>query len=445
MKILFVTPEMPHTLGGGASRMYEQLKYLKQEKVSVDLICHADINENNPDDISANVNKIYFVDKPNNGLSQRLTNLFLFRAYTKDKNFLKLANRVLSENKYDLIHVHKFQMAEYSLNIKNVPVVIDLWACGLKGAWYEVVYETNIFKKFIKLTRIPRFYISDIKFYSHFKHFFVVSDEAKKYILDRHSDKKVYVVPNGVEIESSLYTPLPPLNRGDIPFSPVIKEKNPPASLPPFAKGDRGGFGRDAMGGWKNVRTTKFIGTDIADSKNLIFTGDMSFFQNVDACVYFVKNIYPKIKKEVKDVKFYIVGRNPSKDVLKLAKEDTSITVTGFVENIYEYLKNSNIFVAPIRTGLGIRNKILEALACGLPVVATKHSYEGIEVIDNYNAVIADNPNEFAQKTVRLLNNPERREELGLNARKIIEEKYQWKNIVKKIIYAYKEIISQTR
>ncbi|MFH2070908.1 MAG: glycosyltransferase family 4 protein [Elusimicrobiota bacterium] len=386
MKILFVTPGPPHLLGGGGSRMYHQLKYLKKEKVDVDLLTFAEPSAEITDEIKDLVDNIHTVECRDN-VTSRLKNLFLLKAYSKDKKFETVVNDIFGKNKYDLIHVHKFQMAEYFVNVKDIPLIIDLWACGLKGAWYEVWYECNILRKLIKLLRIPRFYLADRKFYAHYKYFFVVSEEARDYILKRYKNKKVYIVPSGVDTESF------------------------PSGVSP-------------------------------NNKTLIFTGDMSFFPNVDTVLYFVERIYPKIKNKIKNVKFYIVGRNPSKKVSALAVKDKSIIVTGYVSNIYDYLKNSSIFVAPIRSGLGIRNKILEALAFGLPVVATRNACEGIEVENNHNIVFAETPLAFANAVIELLNNSQKRIMLGKNSGKLIEEKYQWKHIVSKMIEYYNEILN---
>jgi glycosyltransferase involved in cell wall biosynthesis len=391
MKVLFVTPEIPHNLGGGGTRMYHMLKYLKLNNIKVDLLSykHGDkFEKENYGKISEFVEKIFSLEVKQN-FFKKINNLICLKAYPKYHNFELLLQKILNENIYDIIHVEKFQMAEYFLNIKNLPIIIDLWAaCGLDVAFYEVLYENSIYKKFINLLRIPRYYISDIKFYNNFKNFFVVSEEARNYVLTKYKNKNVYVIPNGVEIE-------------------------------------------------------KFPQIELNLNHDLIFVGDMSFFQNIDTVKFFVKKIYPEIKKKFSDVKFYVVGRNPTKDILKIAKRDTSVIVTDQVENIYEYTKKCCIFVAPIRTGSGIRNKILEAMAYGLIVITTKNALEGIEANDNKEVLVANTPTEFVEKIIDVFTNFQKFKIIGQNARKLIENKYQWSFIVSKMISYYEKMIDK--
>jgi len=270
-----------------------------------------------------------------------------------------------------------------------LPIVIDLWAaCGLEVAFYEALYEPSFYNKIIKLTRIPRYHFSNVKFYKKFKNFFVVSDDAKNYILRNYKNKNVYVIPNGIEFEN---------------FPQVNLELN----------------------------------------YNLIYIGDMSFYQNIDTVIFFVNKIYPEIKKKFKNLKFYIVGRNPVKEIVEISKKYDSIIVTGYVKDIFEHAKNCCIFVAPIRTGSGIRNKILEAMAYGLIVITTKNALEGIDAIDGKEVLIADTHNEFIEKIMDVFLNFEKFKVIGNNARELIKNKYQWHQIIKNMISYYKKILEQ--
>lgn len=387
MKILFVTPQQPHVYGGGAARMWFQIKYLNQLGVQIDLVSFYDESIIFDDtEIRNYVNNIIFVKPKKPTLWSKIKKCVLFKAYDIDLNMLFTLKKILFSKKYDLIHVHKFQLAWYFVNIKNIPVVIDLWACGLKGAYAEVVNEPNFFNKVIKLSRLPRYFLSDLKYYKIFNYYFVVSEEAKQWIKKRYPEKLVFVIPNGVEIKEVSY-----------------QEKK--------------------------------------DTFNLLFVGDMSFFQNVDTVLFFMKRIFPFIKKEIKNVKFYIVGRNPDKKILKFLK-DNSVVITGFVKDISKYYKIADVFVAPIRTGAGIRNKILEAMSYSLPVVTTKYATEGIKVADDVNIMIANNDKEFAKKVINLFNNPDKRKQMGYNAKQLIQTEYNWYKIAQDMVTAYGKILN---
>lgn len=386
MKILFVTPEIPSSYGGGRQRMFFMMKYLSNLGAEIHLLSLAD-KSSRIEEIRDWCKDLHLVEKKES-FKDKAKNLVFFRAYTFFPGFKK----VLSEfnlSHFDLIHVQKFQIAEYFKNVKDVPVVIDLWACGLSGSWYEFVYEKNFLRKLIKLSRIPKFYLADIRYYNSFKYFFVVSKEAKEYILRRYPQKKVYIVPSGIESEK-------------FSLDPVDLEK---------------------------------------EKHNLVFSGDMSFFQNIDTVRYFAKKIFPLIKKRIKDAKFFIVGKEPVKEVISLAKKDPAIVVTGFVKDMSEYLRNASIFAAPIRTGSGIRTKILEAMACALPVVTTERAKEGLEAENGKNLLIAKTAVEFANHVVDLLNHPQKRVEMGQAGKRLVQEKFQWEKIGKNIMTFYQDIL----
>ena len=155
----------------------------------------------------------------------------------------------------------------------------------------------------------------------------------------------------------------------------------------------------------------------------IVFTGVMNYFANVDGVVWFSKEILPLIKKEIPGIRFYIVGSNPTKEVLSLAL-DSSVTVTGYVPDTREYLNMATVVAAPLRIARGIQNKVLEAMAMGIPVVATPQAFEGINATPHKDLLVEDNPGDFAQGVVRLLHDATLRNELRNNTRCKIEANY---------------------
>ncbi|MFZ5979888.1 MAG: glycosyltransferase [Candidatus Zixiibacteriota bacterium] len=158
----------------------------------------------------------------------------------------------------------------------------------------------------------------------------------------------------------------------------------------------------------------------------LIFSGVMNYEPNITAALYFCREIYPRIKKEIPDVSLYIVGRYPTDKIKTLDSEKMGITVTGEVADIKEYFDRSQVYVCPLRSGAGIKNKILESWAMSIPVVATSLSCEGIEVSPGEDILVADSAEDFARKTMELLKNPELGKKLARNGRKKVEDKYSW-------------------
>jgi GT2 family glycosyltransferase/glycosyltransferase involved in cell wall biosynthesis len=172
---------------------------------------------------------------------------------------------------------------------------------------------------------------------------------------------------------------------------------------------------------------------------NLVYLGSYRHYPNEDAVVYFVEEIFPLIKARDKDVKLTLVGSHPTRRINRLkGRED--IVITGTVPDVRKYLQEGTVFIAPIRLGGGIKGKILEALAVGLPVVATPLAATGIGAIDGENILIAKSPEQFAAKVSDLLSDAPLREKLSLNGRRLIEERFDWKVLAKKMEEVYAEL-----
>ncbi len=131
---------------------------------------------------------------------------------------------------------------------------------------------------------------------------------------------------------------------------------------------------------------------------DLVFVGNYKHDPNEDAVLYFARDIFPLIKKEVPGIKLYVVGNSPTPPVEALASDD--IVVTGFVPEVTPYLLDSRVFVVPLRYGAGLKGKIGEALAAGIPIVTTSIGAEGMNLVHSKNAMIGDTPEDFARCVV---------------------------------------------
>jgi glycosyltransferase involved in cell wall biosynthesis len=182
------------------------------------------------------------------------------------------------------------------------------------------------------------------------------------------------------------------------------------------------------------VDTDKFQPRDVAVRPyRLIYTGLIGWRPNEDAVRYFTRSIYPKIKRHIPEVDFYIVGKNPSDKVKKLADEDPSITVTGFVDDVIPYIAESAVYVVPLRIGSGTRLKILEAMAMGKAVISTSVGCEGIEATPDKDILIEDDPEKFADQTIKLLNDAGLCRKIGGNAARFVRQNYSWDMITDKL------------
>ena len=176
------------------------------------------------------------------------------------------------------------------------------------------------------------------------------------------------------------------------------------------------------------VDTKYFKNNNTTSTPRLVFLGDMSTPPNNDAIKYFMKEIYTNITT---DVDFYIVGRNPTKYIKNL--QNKQVHVTGSVEDVRSYLPIGSIFVSPMISGTGIKNKILEAMSMQLPVITTSKGISGINAIEDEEFILADTPEQFKDDIIDLLENPEKMIKIGENARKLVEKKYSWQHSTKKI------------
>jgi sugar transferase (PEP-CTERM/EpsH1 system associated) len=160
-----------------------------------------------------------------------------------------------------------------------------------------------------------------------------------------------------------------------------------------------------------------------AGSRPLVFTGAMDYWPNVDAVCWFVREVFPLVRKQAPDVCFHTVGMNPSSAVRKLASD--SVVVTGRVADVRPYLRHAAVAVAPLRVGRGLQNKVLEAMAMARPVVASRAAATGLAVRPGAEIEVADTAPDFARCVLALLDAASGNA-LGAAARKRVVSAYDW-------------------
>ena len=156
-----------------------------------------------------------------------------------------------------------------------------------------------------------------------------------------------------------------------------------------------------------------------------LFTGVMDYKPNIDAVLWFVEEIWSGILNQYPKARFIIAGMNPSNAVNEL-KKITGVEVTGFVDDILPCYHESDYFVAPFRLARGVQNKVLQAFACGLPVISTPMGAEGIDCQDNTDILIANNQHQFLSAIKKLENDSELKAQIKEKALTLINEHYSW-------------------
>lgn len=296
-------------------------------------------------------------------------------AWYKSKRMKKSVEDLLKHNSFDVVYYHLIRSAQYLsenqeksyLNVIDFTDAVSLYLSRM------VEKEKNIFKKIFIKTELKRIRIYE-NIAERFDALFICSEIDRKFLIDKGIKQDIQILNNGIDTDY------------------FASEKND------------------------------------YDFKRIIFTGNMPYYANSDAVIYFTKEILPLITKKDPEVKFYIVGQQPSLMVKQLASEN--VIVTGYVKDIRaEYLKSA-VNVAPMRFGAGTLNKVLESIALGIPVVATSISMLGLPKELAKFVFIADTPKQFANTVLEIINNPSIRNELMVEGKAIIRETLSWNHIV---------------
>ncbi len=172
----------------------------------------------------------------------------------------------------------------------------------------------------------------------------------------------------------------------------------------------------------------------------LVISGKMSYHANVSMVLYFVNEILPRIWSQRSDVELWIVGKDPPREILGLA-EHPEITVTGTVPDIRPFLTQATLAVVPLTYGAGVQNKVLEAMACGTPVVSTPAAISALKVVPEEEVLLGANPEAFAQAVLSVLENQHQQRKLGEAGRRYVERNHRWPYIAEQLESIYDEII----
>ncbi|GAI87691.1 unnamed protein product [marine sediment metagenome] len=258
-----------------------------------------------------------------------------------------------------------------------IPKILDLTDAISLNYQRSIKYQKGL-KYLISRIEKDRVLKYEIEIIKDFDRNFLVSETDKNYLNGYEETEGVEIIPNGVDLEYFSYN-----------------ENN-------------------------------------FDAKCIVFMGNMRTYPNNDTVKYFCDSIFPIVLRRYPDVKFYIVGANPTREVFALGKRK-NVIVTGEVDDIRPYIRRAVVSVCPLRVGSGILNKILESMALGTPVVTSTIGLEGIDAIPNDEILVSDDKYEFAEKIISLMENPDLRNRIALNGRKLIEEKYSDKIVMNKV------------
>jgi sugar transferase (PEP-CTERM/EpsH1 system associated) len=386
MNILFICHRIPFPPNKGDKiRSFNELKYLA-EKHNISLAFLVD-NKNDIrfiDELEKYCKTIdYDVINPKwqkvKSLPYLMSKKPLTVPYFYSKKLQNAIDRRLSETDFDVIFVFSSPMAEYVLQSrvkirKRMRLIMDFVDVD-SDKWRMYAEHSHFLGSFLYRKEWKSLMKYEKEVGELFDLCLFVSDNEVALYKSFAPDVKTVSIPNGVDFEY-------------------------------FSGGKPGSGERHG----KNV---------------LLFTGAMEYFPNEDAVLYFSREIWPYVREKLPDSVFYVVGGKPSKRVRVLSENNSGIIVTGYVPDVREYFQKADLFVAPLRIARGIQNKVLEAMAAGIPVVARPEAVQGL--VDNNGYVsVASNPGTFVDSIMEILNDSQKREKLIFDAKGYINKYHNW-------------------
>jgi glycosyltransferase involved in cell wall biosynthesis len=166
----------------------------------------------------------------------------------------------------------------------------------------------------------------------------------------------------------------------------------------------------------------------------------MSYHANVSAALHLVQDIMPLVWRHKPSARVWVVGKDPPRAIRRLQAIDDRVEVTGTVPDLRPYLLGAMVAAVPAPYGAGIQNKVLEAMACGTPVVASPRALSSLNVADGRHALVAHCPAAFADAILSLMEDRALRRRLGHDARCYVEAYHDWRAIVKQLEAIYGEL-----
>ena len=178
-----------------------------------------------------------------------------------------------------------------------------------------------------------------------------------------------------------------------------------------------------------------------ATSQNILTVSTLFYPPNADGVRWFLREVFPRVRAQLPNTTVAVVGPRPPRDLVELgARDPAHIRVPGYVPDLQADFERAAVMVVPVRAGSGMRVRILEALARGMPIVTTTTGVEGIDAITGEHLLVADEPAQFADAVVRVLKNPNAGATLARNGRRLVEEKYDWQVALPKLQAVYQSL-----
>jgi len=176
------------------------------------------------------------------------------------------------------------------------------------------------------------------------------------------------------------------------------------------------------------------------DARVVLHIGTMYWPPNIQGVLWFARDVWPRVKAAAPEARFAIVGARPAPEVQALAESDVSIEITGYVADPADIFRKTAVSIVPVSAGSGMRVKVLENFARGLPTVSTTIGFEGIAAVPGEHLLCADEPQEYADAVIRLLRDPQEGWRLSRNARQLAEARYDYRAACRPLDAIYEQL-----
>lgn len=399
MKILFLTNKLPHAqVAGGHRIIYQRIRYLIEQGHQVGLITftHGE-KENQVKSLESILAELHTLPHPRRNFFIRAFHDYIslnrpavfWKSYSA--KMMKKVGEVADKGKYDVVIAEFSEMGQYlhkNCYLSAIHKVISCHRCVTASyekynSLKEVRFKLHL-KSILQMRELKRY---EFDMYRCADRIFVLTPQDRFTMQYYAQDLAVSVIPSGVDIK--YIQALPP-----VPKEPII-----------------------------------------------LMTGFMGDPANEDSVEWFYHHIWPQLRARNPTVKFYIVGAEVSARIQKLGEKDPRIIITGAVKDVRPYRNRARVFVTAVRLGSGMRLKVLEAMASGLPIVSTSLGLAGIDAQTGVNCLVADTPELFLRSIEWLLTDRTLSVRMSRAARTLVKNKYTLEDGLKQFEKTLKSIV----
>lgn len=393
MKILMLTPYLPYPLlSGGQIRTYNLLKKLSNKhQITLFALIKNEEEKQYVSELEKYCHKVRVFKRSEKPFT--LKNIFktAFSGFpflvirNQAEGSLEAIKKEIARENYDLIHAETFYMMPH---IPECQIPIILVEQTIEYLGYEsYAKKAPFFLKPLLNADVKKIHLWEKHYWQKADRLIVMSEEDRQFIAKDLDKEKIDVVANGVDTKW-------------------------------FAEKKR----------------------NLADRPTILSVGTFKWLPNIEAVDFLVNQVWPLIKKAVLNANLLIVGNAPTEKVISYGKNDPQITVAGRVEDIRDAFGSAHVLLAPVFSGKGTRYKILEAMASGTPVVASKIAVEGLNITDGVHLLTSNKATDLADLTVRVLNDKNLWQKLSKNGKEFVALNYDWELISQKLDRIYQEI-----